>query len=193
MTETAAAVDTGATTQVFVIDPTQSVARYTLDEELMGAPKTVVGTTSLVSGEITINPAEPANATIGTIQIDARDFATDSGRRDGAVRRFVLASDRDEYQYIVFTPTAISGLPSTAQVGDSFEIQVTGDLTISGTTQPVTFVTTVTVDSATQIRGLAQTQVLRSEFNLNIPSVPSVANVTDEVQLELEFVAMAGG
>jgi polyisoprenoid-binding protein YceI len=180
-----------ADVRVFTIDQTQSQARFTLDEELMGSPKTVVGATQLVNGEISIDVANPAQTVIGPIQIDARGFATDSSRRDGAIQRFILGTNDDANRFIIFTPTSISGVPASVVVGDAFELQVSGDLTISGVTKPVTFVTTITVDAETQISGLATAQVLRSDFNLTIPSVPSVANVTDEVKLELEFVATA--
>ena len=178
-----------AEVRVFTIDPAQSQARFTLDEELMGSPKTVVGATQAVEGAITIDLADPAKTAIGPIQIDARSLATDSSRRDGAIQRFILGTSNDANRYIVFTPTAIAGVPAKAAVGDTLELQVTGDLTISGVSKPVTFATTVKVDSENQLSGLATAQVLRSDFNLSIPSVPSVANVTDEVKLELEFVA----
>ncbi len=97
----------------------------------------------------------------------------------------------EEYRYIIFTPTAIVGVPGTASAGDTIELQITGDLTISGVTKPVTFATTVTVASDSQISGLATAQVLRSDYNLTIPSVPSVANVTDEVQPQFQFIANA--
>lgn len=180
-----------ATAHTFVIDQSQSVASFTLDEELMGSPKTVVGTTSLVSGEIMIDPANPSATTIGTIQIDASNFTTDSDRRNGAINRFILRTNDAANQYITFTPTAIDGLPDSVAVGDSFTLQITGDLTISGTTNPVTFATVINVLADNQISGTATTQVLRSDFNLTIPSVPSVANVSDEVQLQLDFVAGA--
>lgn len=203
--DTTAATDTEATTaetaatggeagtsvQVFMIDQSQSTARFTLDEELMGSPKTVVGATNLVDGAISIDLSDLSKTTISPIQIDARGFATDSDRRDGAIQRFVLGSNSDENRYIVFTPTAITGFPATAAVGDTFELQIAGDLTISGVTKAVTFVTRVTVNSETQISGLATAQVLRSDFNLTIPSVPNVANVTDEVLLEFQFIASA--
>lgn len=182
---------TTASVQLFTIDQSQSTARFTLNEELLGSPKTVVGATNLVSGAITIDPTDITKSTISPIQIDARGIATDSERRDGAIRRFVLGSNSDENRYIVFTPTAITGFPTAVAVGDTFELQVTGDLTISGVTKAETFVTSVTVTSETQITGLATVQVLRSDYNLTIPSVPSVANVTDEVLLELQFVATA--
>lgn len=182
---------TSSTSQLFTLDQSQSQASFTLDEELLGKPTTVVGTTSLVSGEITINPADLSKTTIGTIQIDASDLATDSDRRDGAIQRFILQASNEAYRYITFTPTAIEGLPSTASSGDTVDLQITGDLTISGVTKPVTFAATITGVSAGQISGLATAQVLRSDYNLTIPSVPSVANVSDAVQLQLQFVANA--
>ena len=190
-TTTATSGESAAGTHLFTIDQSQSVARFTLDETLMGAPKTVVGTTNLVEGAITIDMADFSKTTISPIQIDARGFATDSSRRDGAIQRFVLGSNSEENRYLVFTPTTITGFPATAAVGDTFELQIAGDLTISGVTKAVTFVTSVTVTSESEISGLASAQILRSDFNLNIPSVPSVANVTDEVLLELQFVAKA--
>jgi hypothetical protein len=46
------------------------------------------------------------------------------------------------------------------------------------------------MNSENELSGTAKAQVLRSTFNLQIPSVPSVADVTDEVALELEFTAV---
>lgn len=180
-----------AATRLFVIDQSQSKASFTLDELLMGAPKTVVGVTSKVEGTITVDMADMTKSSIGPIQIDARDFTTDNNMRNRAIQRFVLQSNSDENRTIVFTPTAITGLPQAAKPGDALELAIAGDLTISGVTKPVTFAANITVDSETQLSGVAKVQVLRSDFGLTIPSVPSVANVTDEVQLELQFVATA--
>lgn len=157
----------------------------------MGSPKTVVGVTPLVDGKIQIDLADPTKATIGPIQIDARDFKTDSNMRNGAIRRFILQTNNDANRYIVFTPKAIEGLPKSAKAGDTLDLKISGDLTISGVTKPVIFDTTVKAVSDQELEGLAKTQVLRSDFNLQIPSVPSVADVTDEVQLELQFAAKA--
>ncbi|MEZ4613055.1 MAG: hypothetical protein R2838_22915 [Caldilineaceae bacterium] len=41
--------------------------------------------------------------------------------------------------------------------------------------------------SETELIGLKRTTVLRQNYNLTIPNVPSVANVAEEVPLELEF------
>ncbi len=183
------AATAGAVTFTFV--PAATEARFFIYELLMGQDKTVIGTTTAVEGSLTVDPADPASASISPIRIDATTLATDSSRRDGAIRRWVLESNQDAYQYIVFAPTAIAGLPATVNVGDTFEFTVTGDLTIRDITNEETFLLTVTANSATELSGLGQTTVMRGDYDLTIPSVPSVANVAEEVPLEIEFTAVA--
>lgn len=173
----------------FVIDPAQSQARFTLDELLMGNPKTVVGVTSGVAGQVTVNLNDHSLTEIGPIQIDARSLETDDNMRNRALRRMILASEQDAYQYIVYTPTVIEGLPETVTVGEPFEFTVTGDLKIRDITHPVTFAMTVTPRSETEVQGGARATVQRADFDLSIPNVPSVANVSEEVLLEFDFVA----
>lgn len=175
----------------FQIDPAQSSVRFILDEVLRGQPTTVVGEGSGISGDVTVDVANPSATAIGPITIDARSLETDNGMRNQAIGRFILQHNQDDFQYITFTPTAIDGLPESAAVGEEMSFAVTGDLTIRTVTQPVTFDVTVVPESETILRGSGQTQVLRSDFDLQIPNVPSVANVTDEVQLEIDFVAVA--
>ena len=76
-------------------------------------------------------------------------------------------------------------------VGETITFDVSGDLTVVDVTQAVTFVAEVTLDSDTQLSGLATVNVLHADFGLTIPDVPSVANVTDDVDLALRFVARA--
>ena len=173
----------------FAIDPAQSEARFVIDELLMGSPKTVIGTNSTVSGEVTVNPGKPGGVAIGPITIDANDFVTDSGKRNGAIQRFILQSS--SYSTITFTPTAVEGVPASVAVGDSLSLQVTGDLTIREITRAETFAIEVQVVSESELHISGETQVLRENYELTIPSVPSVANVTDEVQLQFDFVAVA--
>jgi polyisoprenoid-binding protein YceI len=188
---TAEAAQVPSESQSFQIDPEQSEARFIVDEVLFGNPNTVTGSTNEVSGELVINVADPKQSTVGEITINARTLATDNRFRNRSVNRLILQTNRDEYQFITFTPTAIEGLPATAAVGDTFSFQITGDLKIRDIIQPAIFDVTVTADRATQISGLAQTIVQRADFDLNIPDVDGVADVTEEVRLELEFVATA--
>lgn len=184
-----AAPETSSDAIRFVIDPAQSEARFVINEELMGSPKTVVGVNRGVSGQVTVNPAAPAGLEIGPISINAGGFVTDSDRRNGAINRFILQSGN--YPTITFTPTAIEGIPAAVSIGDTLNLQVTGDLTIREISRAETFAVTVQVVSTSELRINGTTQILRENYELTIPSVPSVANVTNEVQLEFDFVTTA--
>lgn len=181
----------GGSATVYRISQADSQAAYTIFEVLNGADKTVVGTTNQVAGDILLNLSDLSQAQIGEISINARTFATDEERRDNAVARFVLQSEADANEFITFQPTSISGLPDSASVGETVKFQVTGDLTIAGTTQAVTFAVTATLETADRLVGHAETIIRRAGFNLSIPNVPFVASVGEEVTLKLDFVANA--
>ncbi len=188
---TAAASSAGSLT-VFNIDSTQSQVSFTLTEELRSVPTTVVGTTDQVAGQIAVDYNDPKTAQIGEIRINARTLTTPEEMRNRTIRGQILQSAQDQYEFITFQPTALSGLPDSITIGDPVSFQITGDLTIRDVTKSVTFDATVTPDSDTQITGKATTTVQRADFDLNIPNVPQVANVSEDVQLEIDFVATAG-
>jgi polyisoprenoid-binding protein YceI len=176
----------------FQITPGAAEARFLIDEVLMGQDKTVVGVTQQVSGDITVDPADPSGAQIGEIRIDARDLTTDDDRRTNQLRRNILKSGQDQYQYITFRPTSITGMPAAVAVGETFTFQVTGDLTIIDTTLPVTFDMTVTPVTEGSLQGSGVATVRYADFGISIPSVPFVAGVQDDVRLEIDFTAAAG-
>lgn len=178
----------------FVIDATQSSASFQLDEVLRGQPTTVVGTTDQVAGQMLVVGDDLGGSVLSDIVINARTFTTDSEQRNKAIRGpVILDSASDQHELIVFTPTSIDGLDGTqAGVGQSYQFTVDGELTIRGTTAPATFDVTVDMIDEDSMSGVATTQVLRSDFGIGIPSVPFVADVSDEVVLTLEFVALAG-
>ncbi len=173
---------------VFELDQSGSTASFTLNEELSGSPATVVGVTDELAGQIQVDFGESANSLVGDIVINARTLETDSAFRDRAIRGQILNSASDEFEFITFAPTSVDGLPADATA--PFAFTVTGDLTIRTVTQSVTFTVEITEASETMLVGTATAEVLRSDFDLNIPSVPRVANVTDEVQLDLSFTAI---
>jgi polyisoprenoid-binding protein YceI len=164
-----------------------TTATFELDETLNGSPKHVVATNTEVAGEIRFDPADLSSARIGTIVIGAQTFSTDSQNRNRAIRGPIL--DSNTFQTIQFAPTAITGLPPSADVGMPLEFTVDGDLTIKDITKPVTFRVSATLTDSAKLEGTATAQVLRSDFGLNIPSVAVVADVSDEVTLTLDFVA----
>jgi polyisoprenoid-binding protein YceI len=183
--------DTSGNQTVFRISQDNSQVKYNIYEQLNGNDKTVVGSTTQVAGDILLNLNDLAQSQIGEISINARTFATDDDRRDNSVARFILQSESDANEFITFKATRINGLSSSAKVGEPLTFQVTGDLTIAGVTQSVTFNVSATLTSANQLTGHAEATVQRSAFSLSIPNVAFVANVGNDVTLKLDFVANA--
>lgn len=182
---------TGEAPILFEIVPEKSEARFLIDEVLRGQPVTVVGVTNQVAGQIEINPTDPSTSRLGVIQVNARALATDNNLRNRAIKNFILQTD--QYEFVTFTPTEITGLPAAGTVGESYTFQLVGDLTIRNVTRPVTFDVTVRPVSTTQLEGTAATTVLYRDFELAIPDSPQVDTVADEVRLELSFVAEPAG
>jgi polyisoprenoid-binding protein YceI len=172
---------------VFQIDPSRSEARFVVDEVLRGEPKTVIGKTNQVAGQVAADLTQPGGAQVGTILINARTLATDDTQRNGAIRRWILSTD--EHEYIRFTPNAVVGAAASASLGQPASFQIAGQLTIRDVTRPATFEATVTPISATELRGSATSTIRRADWNLSIPDVPFVAGVGETVRLELDFVA----
>ena len=171
----------------------ESQASFTMEEDLAGVRTTVIGSTNEVAGNITVVMSDPSASTIGTILINARSLATDNSMRNSAIRGRILRSAEDQYEFIVFEPRTLTNFSAdSVAIGETISFDVTGDLTVSGNTREVTFRADVTLESETRLSGTAATTVLHADFGLTIPSVPRVANVTDEVELALDFVAQAG-
>ena len=185
------AADMAADGQLFEIVPEESEVRFILNEVLRGQPNTVVGRTDQVAGQVFVNFEQPAASRVGPIRINLRTLQTDSGMRDFTIRGQILQSARDEFEFAQFTPTEVAGLPAAVTLGEPLTLTITGDLTVRDVTQPVTFQANVTPISEDRLEGLATATVLREDYGLTIPNVPGVADVTNEVQLEIEFVAQA--
>jgi polyisoprenoid-binding protein YceI len=193
---TAAGSDTttgGSGAVAFVIDPGQSIARFELDEVLRGEDTHVVGTTDQVAGQVQVDPSDLAGVEFSDIIVNARTFTTGAEQRDRAIRGpVILDSASDANELITFSVISVDGLSGELSSGETAEFTITGDLTVKGTTQPVTFDATVTMVNERTIEGSAVAEVTRDMFEIGIPSVPSVADVTNEVVIALDFVAVAG-
>ena len=187
---TLAPQDAGATGTLFRIDPEHSEVRFIVTEELFGSPKTVVGATNQVAGDIFVDLENLAKTQMGEIRIDVRTLETDDENRNRSLRNLILESRQDEFEFASFKPTALSGLPETpVAVGDTITFQVTGDLTVRNITNSVTFDVTATLAAKDRLEGSASAGVTREEYQLTIPKAPGVANVSDDVKLEIDFVA----
>jgi polyisoprenoid-binding protein YceI len=174
---------------IFQVVPAESEARFIIYEELSGTPTDVVGKTNQVAGEVAVDIQNLSASQVGVFQVNARTLATDNDNRNRAIRNRILMTD--QYEYLTFTPKEIINLSGSAEPGQTFTFQVAGDLTIRDITQPVVFEITGKVVSATRLEGAAKTVIKRADYQLNIPSVPFVANVAEEVTIELTLVGEA--
>ncbi len=172
----------------FEIVQEESEVRYSLGELLRGEPKTVIGSTNQVAGQLIVNLNELTKTEVGTIRVNARTLFTDNNLRNNAIRNRILFTD--EFEFITFTPTEITGLPDSAAVGESVTFQITGELTIKDVTQVETFAVTAVAPTPSRLEGSATTTVLRDDYQLFVPNVAAVANVDEEVVLEIDFVAL---
>ncbi len=173
----------------------QSEARFIIEEVLRGEPNTVVGVTDQLDGSVSIQ-FEPPEVEIGQFVINVRTVQTDDEVRDRTIRSLILESNKDEFEFSTFEPTSIDGVPDSLSVGDTVNIEVTGDLTVRDVTKAVVFDMSIEISSREQIRGTASTTITWDNFDITIPYVGGdsiVASVGDEVRLELDFLARTNG
>lgn len=106
---------------------------YTFHEVLPGQAKDTSGTTFAVSGQVTISDD---TLTAGEVSADLTQLKTDVARRDVAVRMDLLHTDAyPTATFKVTQPVSVKELPANGNPG---QIQLTGDLTIHGTTKTIT-------------------------------------------------------
>lgn len=162
-----------------------SKAEFRIGEILHDEPFTAVGAASNITGMITLS-----DETLGfsEIKVNARTFKTDSEKRDGAIARMILKSEKPEHEWITFKITSISGLPASAPMHRDLPFSMTGNLTIAGVTKPVTFSASMNITEDV-ITGTATATLKRSDFNLTIPNIPFVASVDDSFLISVTIVA----
>lgn len=174
---------TSAASGSYAIVPGESLARFEIGEVLRGAQFTAVGTTSQVSGTVSV---VDGGLSFGEIRVNARTFKTDDARRDGAIARAILRSEDAANEFIVFSPKTVTN--NHALTASSSTYTVNGDLTIAGVTKPATFtVQAALVDG--QVVGTARATLSRKDFSLAIPSLSFIASVEDEFAVSAAIVA----
>lgn len=169
-----------------------SMVQFAIKETLNGKPFTAVGTTNQISGDVSIKNADTVpEITMGVVKVDARTLKTDSEKRDGAINRFILKTETAGNEYIVFTPKSITNLTDSSEDGAGiFEFTVNGDLTISGVTKSTSFIVeAILSENGTTLTSTMKGILKRSDYNLNIPEIPFVANVSDTLDISGTVVA----
>lgn len=111
-----------------------SQAGYRVDEVLFGQNVTAVGRTEEVTGDLEI---EGTRATSGTITVDLASVASDSDERDAQFRGRIM--NTEQFPEATFELTEPADFGSAPDVGEQVTAEATGELTIHGETNPVTF------------------------------------------------------
>jgi len=176
--------------KLYRIDKEQSVVKFTIQEDLRGAPFTVVGETKDIRGDVTLSAGADPVLALGTIVVDVRTFKTDSAQRDGAINRLIVQTGTEGHEYAMLTNAKASGLPAVITEGAPFTFTVTGDLMLAGINKPATFSVTATQTEST-LKGNMNSTLKRSDYKLVIPNIPFVANVPDTFTISADFVAVA--
>lgn len=166
----------------------QSSASFRLNEILRGVPTVVTGTTSTLTGDVGITFA-PANIFLGEIKINARTLKTDSEKRDGAIARMILNSEKSENEFITLKNSVVTNLPTVIPIGQKFTFTVVGDLTINGVTKKTSFNSSGTVSADNTFTGGATATINHSDFNIKIPNFDFLANVDKQSVINISFVA----
>jgi polyisoprenoid-binding protein YceI len=171
------------------IVPGLSQASYSVDEVFIEEGNrffTAVGATTSVTGEVVLDRARPSQSRISEIVIDVNALASDSHRRDRAIRERFLESRR--FPHARLTNATLRDIPTEIADGRPFRYTVVGSLTVHGQTRESSWRGEATVVGDT-LRGTARTQVKMSAFGIEVPSFLWL-RVADDVRLEIRFVAV---
>jgi polyisoprenoid-binding protein YceI len=164
-----------------------STATYRVQEQLAGIsfPNDAVGTTSMVSGTLALNADGSVNVAQSKLTIDLRNLKSDQDMRDGYIQKRTLETDK--FPVAEFVPKTIKGIstpfPNTGQSG----FQLTGDMTIHGTTSEVTWDGVAIWGRDNTISGRAITNFTFSTFGLTKPTLARILSVDDKIHLEVAF------
>ena len=163
-----------------------SSASYRVREQLAGIsfPSDAVGTTTTFTGTLALNADGTINSSASKLSIDLRNLKSDQDMRDGYIQRRTLETDK--FPMAEFVAKKITGVPNPLPIQGQSGFQLTGDMTIHGTTSPVTWngVVTFSKDGAS---GRAMTDFTFMTFGLMKPQLARLLSVDDKIALEVVF------
>jgi polyisoprenoid-binding protein YceI len=171
---------------VYTVDGEQSLATYTVMEELASIGSNEVnGTTNAIIGSILFEE-DGTPLACSNFAVDMRTMETDESRRDNYLRENTLESDT--YPFATFVVASVEGVDGPLVEGEATTLQLTGDLTIHGVTKTVTWEAEVTREADT-LTGTATYTFLIEDFGMEKPIVGPVVGIDDEVTLTIDIVA----
>lgn len=157
-------------------------AGFTFSEVLPGQRKVTSASTEGVTGNVTI---EAGTLTAGEITVDLSNLTSDSDVRDANVRRKLLHTDTyPEATFRVTEPADVSQLPEDGSVGT---VELTGEMTIHGETNPVTHAFTA-ARSGSSLYVAGDVPINRLDYGVESPEfVAATINEEGEVNVRLHL------
>ncbi len=159
-----------------------SFAGFRVDEELTVGEVVAVGRSGGVNGSLTIDAGQ---LTAADITVDMTTIVSNDSRRENAIRGAVGASANPTATFVLTSPVE---LPDGLRNGETVTVDITGDLTVNGVTNPTTFTMSALVrdDGFGVITG--STNILFADFDVTPPSAPIVVSVDDNGIVEFQLI-----
>ena len=165
---------------------TGTFAGFRIQEELASVGSTTaVGRTGDVTGTMTIDGTTVTDA---TFEVDLTTITTNEQRRDDRVQQ---ALETTEFPTGTFTLTQPIELGDGADGGAPVQVTALGDLTIHGVTKPVEMAIEAQLVDGT-IVVIGSTDVVFSDYGVEVPQSQIVLSVEDHGVLELQLLLVKG-
>jgi len=144
-------------------------------------------TTEGVTGVLTLR-ADGSFAPDSKIVVDMTKLHSDQALRDKWIQLFGIETNKFKESF--FVPERATGLPSPLPQSGSWTFTLDGTLTVHGVAKPVSWKATAK-RSGRDLTGTASLTIRWADFNVDKPqaAVFQVVSVSDEIRLELAFVA----
>lgn len=162
-----------------------SEARYRAQEVLaqIRVPSEAIGRSRAVTGALVIDASGQLVAPESRITVDLREIRSDSGLRDRFVRDNVLRTA--QFPNAEFVGREVRGLPWPAPPTGQLNFQLAGDLTVHGVTRPAVWDVAAEINGP-EVSATASTRAKITDFGMQVPRVPTVLSLEDELVLEVE-------
>ena len=152
---------------------------YRVEEILFGVNTAGVGRTNQITGSLTIDGTAVTDA---DFEVDMASVESDDSRRDGQFRgRIMTVSEFPTADFVLTEPIEFGTIP---EPGEQISATATGDLTLRGVTNTVTFEVTAQLQND-RIGVLGNIPVVFADYDI---VNPSIAGITTEDNGLLEFV-----
>lgn len=178
--ETAAPAESGDPSGAWNISDASTLG-YRVQEVLGGLETEGAGRTNQVTGSLTIAGTQ---ATAAEFTVDVASITSDSSRRDGQFRDSIM--NTSEFPTAVFTLTQPIDFGAVPEEGVNITATATGDLTLRGVTNSVTFEVEAKLEGG-RIGVLGNIPITFSDYGIANPS-NGFAEVGDDGLLEFVLV-----